>query len=273
VHARTALEEARRKRFLPELRALLGDGTIAVVDLCANQTRCGDLCRHQIEHWETWLAEYFVGTYPATVFGDVMPRSVAATVSLARCQVPAIALAMLTVTPNYDDYLRRIGAKSRNMLRKVERKGYRFCSIEWSDHLVEIYAINVSKSMRGGIPMTEEYRSFPPRLKPEPIHGCNAHNFECYGCVCGNRLVAYCAIHYCGELAIIRNVLGHAAHLPDGIMNGLMAHVARACALRGIVKYLNYLTLHSRTRELDGFKKRVGFEPKAVLVRWPPWRV
>ena len=261
--------QARRERFLPELRELFSLGRIAIIDLRAGASGCGEACVQQVDRWKQWLAEYFVGTHPAAVFHDVMPPDVAADTPLLHLRVPAIALAMLSLSSNYDDYLKRIGAKSRNMLRKAERTGYRYGPVVWNDRLDEIHEINLSKPERGGIPMTEEYRAFPPRLKPEPIRGCLSHNFECYGCFREERLVAYCAVHYCGDLAVIRNILGHAAHLPNGVMNGLVGYMARAGAMRGTAKYLNYLTLHSRTRELDGFKRRVGFDAKAVLFAWP----
>jgi hypothetical protein len=269
VHELTALQRARRERFFPELQSLIGGAEIATIDLCASATRCEEACARQIERWRSWLAEYFVGTYPATAFVDELGPRLTTIEPLCRYRVPAIALALLSIPPNHDGYLRRIGTKPRNMLRKVERKGYRFRTFAWHDHLDEIYAINTSKPMRGGMAMTPEYQTFPPRLKPEPIRGCTAHNFDCCGCFYGEQLVAYCAIHFCGELGIVRNNLGHAAHLPDGIMNGIIAYAVRICVDRGTVKYMNYLTLHSRTRSLDGFKRRVGFKPKAVLIHWP----
>src|SRR5208337_3108174 len=70
----------------------------------------------------------------------------------------AYPLALLRIPSTHGEYLKEIGPKTRNMIRKAEQKGYEFKEFNWNDHLDEIYEINISKDARQSESMRGWYR-------------------------------------------------------------------------------------------------------------------
>lgn len=67
-------------------------------------------------------------------------------------------LALLRIPFSHGEYLRQVGNKTRNMIRKADRQGYEFKEFVWNDHLDEIYEINTSKEIRQSEPMRDWYQ-------------------------------------------------------------------------------------------------------------------
>lgn len=234
-----------------ELRELAAAGRQLVLDSGAIDETCGPLCPHLVERWWEWFAA-------ETTFGGVWQRSVpgdAAQLALAK-----VAPALLIVPPAITDYLKLIGDKSRNMLRKAERAGYAFRPFVTAGYLDDIYAVNTSKDSRQGRPMTEGYLRYPVPFDPEPNGYCARHRIDNFGCFLGDTLVAYCNLVTIGELAVINRIIGHGEHLKNGVMNLLVKGMVEwAIGRYPAVRAFDYLTLDGRSG-LDRFKRSVGFQ-------------
>jgi hypothetical protein len=258
----------RESRFRAELDALVAGSQIAIIDLVGDSTTCGPKCEEQvILPWSKWIFGHFCGALPAKVFRPHLDQG------LDNLLVPAMPLALIQIPKSYEDYLAKIGPKSRNMLRKAERKGYGCRIIDRNEHLQGIYEVNISKETRGGKPMTQAYREFPQLSSDANPSYCAKHQLVWYGCFLEQRLTAYCSMYFVNDLAVINTILGHGDHLLNGIMNALIAFVVQDCIENRAAKYINYLSLHSGRPELVGFKKRVGFDSYAVFVNVKPLKV
>jgi hypothetical protein len=160
------------------------------------------------------------------------------------------------------DYQQLIGAKSRNMIRKAERSGYRYGYFVFNDSLDAMHEINTSLPERGGLAMTASYTE---RSEPiSTVQPCRHHGTFYVGGAKDGRLLAYCFLSISGELAIVNRILGHGSALPDGVMNGLVNNLVTVAREHG-AKWLNYLTIESRTEGLMRFKKNVGFRSTPVV--------
>lgn len=210
-------------------------------------------CAFYIAHWRSWLIRAFSG---ATVSGDTEYDT--------RVSVPAAA--MLEVPDNNYSYQDRIGSKGRNMVRKTERLGYTFHQFRFNQHRDAIFQINTSKDVRSGGPMRAAYREYPNPIPENPM-ACTQHQKVWIGGFDSEGVLkAYCALALVNELAVIDSILGHADALPDGVMNGLVAHIVRYCRDLGFVRWINYLSMNTYTG-LAAHKRSVGFLERPLVVR------
>lgn len=170
-------------------------------------------------------------------------------------------MAMLEVTdPNH--YFASLTAKSRNMIRKVNRIGIKYCQFIWDDHLDDVHDINVSMPVRSGGPMLGSYLNPPHRSSS--VKPCVYHHTAYIGGFLDQTLKAYCVLAVVNELAVINQILGHKDALSYGVMNGLIEALNRHCYGTS-VKYINYLSLGSSPDGLRRFKESVGFKPQQVV--------
>jgi hypothetical protein len=256
---------ATRAGVGPEAAGLLEASDYRALDIVGDRGACRADCAALISAWSGWAGQAFGGAVsasnvldePETLFDT--PPGPDATVIIGK-----VPMALLDVATD-DRYRDLIGAKSRNMLRKVQRAGYAFETFEYNDHLDDLYAINTSKDERSGGPMTDAYRERPePTRRPDQT--CAHHHKVYMGAFAEGHLWGYCQLVTVGDLAIVNRFLGHAERLPDGIMNGLVAALVAHCREHTVVRAINYLTLHSSTVELDRFKRSVGFRPRAGVL-------
>lgn len=228
---------------------------ITILDLKAADDQCKSACKRVHEKWETWFRKTFKNT-EKTVDGEVY-------------SVPGIPLAVIDARQTEAEYLKLIGDKSRNMLRKAAKNGYTVKSFESKDYLSDIYSIRNSKEFRSGKPIPESFRQPPAPFDSANDRLCSRHQVTGVGVFGGDgALVSYAAVHNCGDIAIINTILGHGDHLKYGIMNLLVFGIFTEVSSKyPDVKYINYLTLRSSTPQLDTFKKSVGFVPQTLCVR------
>lgn len=224
--------------------------TFTVLNLAAPDQSCKSACARTHEKWITWFARTFKNTEQ--------------NVGGLRYSVPRIPLAIIETAQSEAEYLKLIGDKSRNMLRKAAKNGYTASVFNSADYLDDIHSIRTSKEIRSGKPVPEIFRQRPLPFDSANNRLCDHHQVTGVGIFNNqNTLVAYAAIHNCGDLAIINTILGHGDHLKFGIMNLLVFGAYREIKARfPNVKYINYLTLRSSTPQLDTFKKSVGFVPR-----------
>jgi hypothetical protein len=173
-------------------------------------------------------------------------------------------LALLTIPSAYEVFLKAVGAKTRNRIRKAEKLGYEFREFEWDSHLDEIFDINNSKELRAAGPMQGWYcEQVKPRHHSEEEQCC----LKYYGLFKDDRLWAYCHLVLCGDFVFVKHFIGHANHLKNGIMNYLISSMVRQYLYHSHVQWMNYGIFPAWSREgtID-FRKHAGFEAYAVFL-------
>jgi predicted O-methyltransferase YrrM len=236
----------------PRVRELVAAGEVDRFDFRGDESECGPDCEAFVRTWSDWARTAFGGT--SDVPGE------------AEWEMAREAVALLDVQASDDDYLKQIGDKSRNMLRKADRNGYVSRVFEHNDHLEDLHAIHTSKEVRSGRPLTDAYREFPQAIRADQGL-CRRHGRIFVGAFRDDHLWGYAQLVLCDELAVINRFMGHGERLRDGIMNAVVAHLRQICHERGGVVAINYLTLRSSTEGLDRFKRSVGFRERAALLR------
>ena len=148
---------------------------------------------------------------------------------------------------------------------RSERLGYGHRLIdraEWED---DLHAIRSSKRVRQGRPMPRAYlerETYSPDI-PSP---CRRHGFTVHGVVDAHgRLVAYCQIAQCGEVARFNTILGHWDYLSDRVVWLLVREAIEWHRREAGASFALYLTHDSGHGEgLRYFKERFGFRPARV---------
>lgn len=145
---------------------------------------------------------------------------------------------------------------ARKRADRAVRRGYRFVDVHPHERVEELYAINTSTDQRQGRPMSESYLRRPSDM-PDNVYPCKRHGVHRYGVeTADGRLVAYLWLYRGGELALVSQILGHAAYLEDEIMYLLwQGMVERELSEPGLVVYNRH---DSGTDGLRFYKERVG---------------
>jgi hypothetical protein len=158
---------------------------------------------------------------------------------------------------------RRRAAHSRNF-------GYLASVIRRQEFVQDIHAINTSKPVRQGRPMSAGYLS-PPSGSKLPDYPCARHGVHTYGVIEGHdygpELVAYMWIYRAGDLALVSQILGHSSHEPNDVMYLLFEHALEREIAYG-PGFVVYNRFDSGGDGLRYFKTRLGFEEREV--RWMP---
>lgn len=196
------------------------------------------------------------------LYGIVYPRRKTG----AKIDAPAGAVflysiqALLKIPCSHKEYLDLIAHDTRKMMRRAERQ-YEFKEFVWNDHLDDIYSINTSKDVRQSVPMRGWYREpVQPRF-----HSKEELQYRKYlGAFKDGKLYAYLLCLVCGDIAILKHIMGHAEHLKYGIMNGLISYAVRECIANSQIRWLEYGTYNKGS--LSEFKRRTGFQQYAMLL-------
>lgn len=175
-------------------------------------------------------------------------------------------LALLRIPPEHKDYLKTVGPKTRNMIRKAAKQGYEFKEFEWDNHLDEIFEINTSKRIRSAGPMHGWYcEPANPRHHSEK----ERQYWKYFGVFKDDRLWAYLNLVLCGNFGFFKHFIGHAEHLKYGIMDYLLNGTVQTYAGYRCVSWLNYdwVSLDSlKGGTIQAFKEHVGFKAYAVCL-------
>lgn len=203
------------------------------IDIVGNRDNCGPGCDAFIAKWSAWTKVY-----------------------------EGQEMAILKIDPFYYDNLE---SDTRYMIRKASKRGYTFGYFDYNSFLYDIYQINTSKEVRQGKVMSQSYLEYPTAIGVDQSR-CDLHRYVRIGGFKDSRLLAYCAVAVLNEAAILNTIIGHADALTDGVMNGLINSVVDKFVYNSTaVKYLNYLTMRSATKDLEAFKRRAGFQPYEVF--------
>jgi hypothetical protein len=228
---------------------------------------CTSVCKASQDEWQDWFKLQF--HYQWAKLEQLQLSE--ADLELYQAQKSAFGgresttvypLAILDVGAGHEAYWQRIGPKGRNMVRKAEKAGYGCREFAWNDHLHDIHAVNISMPERGGRPMHASYLEWPAPATPDH---CALQGRRYFGAFLGNTLVAYIKLVVWGHFSTVLQILGHGAHLHQGIMNAAMNFLAKTLCEESKIGYVNYLTLRGSRDSLDSFKKRLGFDERTTL--------
>lgn len=168
---------------------------------------------------------------------------------------------VLEIPESLDDWLAE-HRTARKRASRCLRRGYKVGPLARERHVDEIVAINRSAPVRQGRPMSAGYLE-RPTFSPL-VFSCPRHAIRTLGVWSPDEvLVGYIAIYRCGELALVSQILGHAAHLRDEIMYPLFAAALNweIQSGPGVVVYNRH---DSGTDGLRFYKERLGFHEEEI---------
>lgn len=157
-------------------------------------------------------------------------------------------IGLLQIT-SYDEWLRNIGKKTRNMIRKAEKSGIRTATVEPDERLAEgIWKIYNETPIR-------QERGFPHYGTPlEAVRRqvLSSQNSTFIGAYFEDELAGFIQIVHGDNIAIISQILSLQKHWDKAVNNALVAKTAETCAEKGI-KWLMYGRMGNHPT-LDSFK-------------------
>ena len=175
---------------------------------------------------------------------------------VALCELPA----------SFDEYFMLIEAAARRNYKKAKRNGYAFARIDPNDYLDDIAAIWQSAEVRQGR-MPAHFVEGRVRPYTNPPSRSNVHDYPYFGVVKAGRLVAYAGNLVGGELFMIEQIFGHAAHQADGVVPMLIIGMAGyMLENHPRVRYYGYEMYFGSSPTMRRFKKKFKFLPHTV--RW-----
>ena len=80
------------------------------------------------------------------------------------------------------------------------------------------------------------------------------------------KLYAYLHAVLCGDFAFFRHFLGHARHLPNGIMYGLVSWTVREYVGNLQIRWLKYGELSKEPSTMHQFRKTAGYQGYATFL-------
>ncbi|MBM3892356.1 MAG: hypothetical protein FJ388_24840 [Verrucomicrobia bacterium] len=181
---------------------------------------------------------------------------------LARRWQYGVALCPLPGT--FDEYFMRIEAAARRNYKKAARQGYTFARIDPNDHLGEIAAIWKSAEVRQGRMPAHFVEG---RVKPytNPPSRTDVHDYPYFGVLKDGALYAYAGNMVAGELFMIEQIYGHAAHHAEGVVPLLIIGMAESMMRHyPHVKYYGYEMFFGASPTMRRFKKKFLFLPHRV---------
>jgi hypothetical protein len=185
-------------------------------------------------------------------------------------------LAILPVSTFDHWWTRQVDAKTRNMVRRAEKKGVVIREVVFDHELIRgIWEIYNESPVRQG-------RPFPHYGKDhETLRKMKATFLESsvfVGAFVGDQLIGFLkmTLDDTGAQAGIMHILGTIQHRDKAPTNGLIAQAVRSCADRGISRlvYANFAYGNKARSSLSDFKKNNAFErvdlPRyyVPLTRW-----
>ena len=161
-------------------------------------------------------------------------------------------IGLLTVT-SYDEWLKLIGKKTRNMIRKAEKSGTTTRIAEPSEKLAEgIWKIYNETPIR-------QERGFPHygvSLKAVTDNVLSVRDCTYIGAYLQDELVGFIQLVQGDNIAIVSQILSMQKHWDKALNNALVAKAVEVCATRKI-RWLMYGRMGNHLT-LDDFKQNNG---------------
>ena len=158
-----------------------------------------------------------------------------------------------------------IKSPERALIRKAIKNGIMCRPINYDEHLCDILEINMSKAIRGGRPMTNDYRNLHYRDAIVKAYNSDVFSFGAF--TKEGKLVAYYMFEKVTNFLHVVKGIGHKDYLNLGIMNYLFAFSIAELSSYQISSWIIYGRMSQG--ECDGlsrYKKNVGCEAKYVRV-------
>jgi hypothetical protein len=161
-------------------------------------------------------------------------------------------IALLEIT-SYDEWLKRVGKKTRNMIRKAEKSGIRTEIAEPNEKLAHgIWKIYNETPIR-------QERGFPhygTPLKTVMRDVLSPRNCTYVGAYFQDELVGFIHLVHGNNITIISQILSMQKHWGKSVNNALVAKAVEVCASKGI-RWLMYGRIGNHPT-LDNFKQNNG---------------
>ncbi len=149
----------------------------------------------------------------------------------------------------------QVDAKTRNLIRKAEKKGVEVRMTPYTDDFVKgITDIFNETPVRQGRPFYHYGKDFET-VKRE--FSSNIHREEILGAYWNNELIGFIMFAYAGRYAMTTQIIGKMAHRDKSPVNALIANAVLLCEKKQI-PYLVYA--HWPKGSLADFKRHNGFE-------------
>jgi len=179
-----------------------------------------------------------------------------------------LGVALLPVPDDFDAYYKSVNGKNSAAYysRKAKSRGYVVREIDRGKHVDDLHEVKTSRPERGGRPIPEEFYERREEFPPMP-------NYRYWGVLdSAGKLVGFAWIAYYNEVAIVTGIMGHAEHLNDGVMYGLMMHVIQHASEQKAggdpLRFIMYDTFGGAGAGMVMFKQKLGFAP--YRVKWLP---
>jgi len=181
---------------------------------------------------------------------------------LVRAMEYGVAVCKLPQPPG--DYPGIIEASARRNYKKALRAGYKFCRIDYNAFLDDITAIRKSAEVRQGR-MPDELLKGKASPCANPPTLTDVHDYPYFGVLKEDRLAAYAGCLVSGEMFMIEQIYGHAAHQAEGVVPMLIIEMAGYIpANYPKVRYYAYGTYFGAGATMRRFKTKFGFCPHRV---------
>jgi hypothetical protein len=170
-------------------------------------------------------------------------------------------IALLQITP-YDEWLAKIGKKTRNMIRKAEKNGVKTEIVKTSDELAEgIWRIYNETPIRQGRPFSHYGWSL------ESIKGIitSVPNSTFVGAFLKDELVGFIQLVHGDQITVMAQILSLQKYWDKAVNNAIMAKAVEICAANNVPR-LMYGRMGNHP-SLDSFKESNGFS-KFTLTRY-----
>jgi len=155
---------------------------------------------------------------------------------------------------SYDDWLQKVGKKTRNMVRKAEKSGITVKTVEPDDKFAEgvwkIYNETPIRQERGFPHYGETLRQVTDNLRSTP-------NCTYVGAYLEKELVGFIQLVHGDNWTIISQILSMQKYWDKAVNNALIAKTIEVCAARKI-RWIMYGRIGNHP-SLDEFKKNNGF--------------
>jgi hypothetical protein len=155
----------------------------------------------------------------------------------------------------------------RRKVRKAKKAGFMFRQIVPLDHFDEIMEINNSAAERNGSRMSSDY------IDPDIVRQEMGRSGDWYGVFDHSGVLrAYAYVPVFGDTFVFWKILGHHAHLDQGLVYYLVHDTLMVMGQRrqrdGYPTWGMYDMYIGGPDGLRDFKRRTGFLPRRVKWRW-----
>jgi hypothetical protein len=200
----------------------------------------------------------------------------------------------LETVGDFTEWIYSRPATYRHQFQKSERAGYTFERMHVKNHTADYYEINTSKDVRSGGQIRanltrsiEELGGLPVSWSEPVLPSCDRHWRQVFGVfaeepgyrqgdlVVGKRLLAYLSVVRFGEFATYTQIMGHAEHLAEGVVNFLAQKFLQLAKTESWgtasgLRYVMYGGAQNGGEGLYNFKRRSGMTPYIVSVPYQP---